>query len=74
MRSCTLKFIWCELNSTNHYYKVKYLKKNSQNIQYFYTNVCAVDQQSKYPGSNPGAFEIVLFSTERFSNSLNLSM
>ena len=74
MRSCTLRFIWCEVNSTNLYYKVKYLKIFFRNIYYFYTNVYAVDRQSKYPDSNPGAFEIVILSTERFSNSLNLCM
>ena len=34
--------------------------------------VRAVDRQSKDLGSNPSAVESVIFSTERFSNSLNI--
>ena len=33
----------------------------------------AVDRQSKDLGSNPSAIESVFFSTERFSNSLNIN-
>ena len=33
----------------------------------------AVDRQSKDLGSNPSAVESVIFSTERFSNSLNIT-
>ena len=34
--------------------------------------VRAIDQQSKDLGSNPSAVESVIFSTERFSNPLNI--
>ena len=42
-------------------------------LKFFSSVVRAVDRQSKDLGSNPNAVKSVFFSTERFSNSLNIS-
>ena len=45
----------------------------SKYLIFLHERICS-QPAIEIPGLDPGAFEIVFFSTERFSNSLNLSM